>query len=219
MTTLQIVAILATVLCASIFAFYFIKIVKLGAPKDLSVKSGSVRKGVIYSNTIAMLPQHKESAYLHLPTYSMGIIFHIGTFIALLLYILSFFTHLSAWLHQFLWTHLWLQAILLIGFSISTLCGIALFLKRIVKKNLRQLSHIDDFISNGLVTLFQCMTLLFLFFLDHTVVVTCYYISAILLFLYMPVGKLRHALYFFAARYHLGFFYGWRNVWPTQKKD
>jgi len=45
-----------------------------------------------------------------------------------------------------------------------------------------------------------------------------YYISSILLFLYMPLGKLRHAVYYFAARYHLGFFYGWRNVWPNNEK-
>ena len=33
----------------------------------------------------------------------------------------------------------------------------------------------------------------------------------------MTVGKLKHVVYFFAARYHLGFFYGWRNVWPPHK--
>ena len=33
----------------------------------------------------------------------------------------------------------------------------------------------------------------------------------------MPLGKLRHAVYYFAARYHLGFFYGWRNVWPNKE--
>jgi len=213
MTVLQIIAIIATAMCATIFFFHFIRIIKLGAPKDLSTKSGNVNKGVIYSGTIAMMPQHKESAYLHLPTYSMGIIFHIGIFIALLLYILSFFINFSIWLQEYPWLH----ALLLMGFIISTSCGVALFLKRIVKKSLRQLSHIDDFLSSGLVTLFQCMTLLFLFFLHNPTIITCYYISAILLFTYMPVGKLKHLLYFFAARYHLGFFYGWRNVWPPKR--
>ena len=45
-----------------------------------------------------------------------------------------------------------------------------------------------------------------------------YYIITTILLLYMPVGKLKHLVYYFSARYHLGFFYGWRNVWP-QKKD
>jgi hypothetical protein len=213
MTILQISAIVVTTLCVAVFIFHFIRIMKLGAPKDLSSKSGSVTKGILYSNTVAMLPHHKESAYLHLPTYTMGIIFHIGIFIALLLYIFSFFTNFTIWLQQYPWLH----AILLMGFIFSSSCGIILVLKRFVKKSLRQLSHIDDFLSCGLVTLFQCMTLLSLFFLRHPIVTTCYYISAILLLLYMPVGKLKHLLYFFAARYHLGFFYGWRNVWPPKK--
>ena len=153
MTVLQIIAITAIVLCAVVFIFHFIRIVKLGAPKDLSAKSGSISKGVVYSSTSAMMPHHKESAYLHLPTYSMGIIFHIGIFMALLLYTLSFFAIFTSWLQQYPWLH----AILLMGFIFSTSCGIALFFKRIVTKNLRQLSHIDDFLSNGLVT--RCINL------------------------------------------------------------
>jgi hypothetical protein len=43
-----------------------------------------------------------------------------------------------------------------------------------------------------------------------------YFIAISLLFLYFPLGKLKHAIYFFAARYQLGFFYGWRGVWPPQ---
>ena len=213
MTILQIAALTATVLCVAIFTFYFIRIVKLGAPKDLSVKSGNVTKGVIYSGTGAMMPHHKESAYLHLPTYTMGIIFHIGIFIALLLYICSFFPFFTLWVQQYFWLH----AILLIGFTISTSCGIALFAKRVIKKSLRQLSHLDDYFSSGLVVLFQLMTLLSLFSLYSPTITNCYYISAILLFVYMPIGKLKHLLYFFAARYHLGFFYGWRNVWPPKR--
>ncbi len=214
MTVLQIIAIVATILCAVIFAFYFVRIVKLGAPKDKSEKSGNVNQGVLYSGTVAMMPNHKESAYLHLPTYTMGIVFHIGIFIAFIIYILSFFTNFTVWLQQYPWIHL----ILLMGFMISSGCGIALFLKRVVKKSLRQLSNIDDYLSNGLVTLFQVMTLLSLFSLNNSNIITCYYISTILLFFYMPVGKLKHVLYFFAARYHLGFFYGWRNVWPPTKR-
>jgi hypothetical protein len=43
-----------------------------------------------------------------------------------------------------------------------------------------------------------------------------YFIFAGVLFLYLPSGKLKHSLYFFAARYHLGFFYGWRGIWPLK---
>jgi len=46
-----------------------------------------------------------------------------------------------------------------------------------------------------------------------------YNITATILFLYLPFGKLKHVVYYFAARYHLGFFYGWRNTWPPRKKE
>jgi nitrate reductase gamma subunit len=45
-----------------------------------------------------------------------------------------------------------------------------------------------------------------------------YYFISIILFLYLPFGKLKHAVYYFAARYHLGFFYGWRNTWKPKKE-
>ena len=76
----------------------------------------------------------------------------------------------------------------------------------------------DDFISTGLVTLFLLMTTLNMLFPTVSAVNTIYYISSILLLLYLPLGKLRHVVYYFAARYHLGFFYGWRNVWPNHEK-
>ena len=44
-----------------------------------------------------------------------------------------------------------------------------------------------------------------------------YYIIMALLFVWMPLGKIKHVLYFFFARYHLGFFYGWRGTWPPKK--
>lgn len=76
---------------------------------------------------------------------------------------------------------------------------------------LRSLSNPDDYLSNILVTLFQAGTILTLYLPE---VRASYFILASILFLYIPLGKLKHVIYFFAARYHLGFFYGWRGVWP-----
>ena len=80
------------------------------------------------------------------------------------------------------------------------------------------MSNLDDYLSNMLTTLFQLMTALLLWFHDSTLVSTLYYIEVSLLLLYIPQGKLKHMLYYFAARYHLGFFYGWRNVWPKKER-
>jgi hypothetical protein len=89
-----------------------------------------------------------------------------------------------------------------------------------IKKELRALSNPDDYISNILVTLFQFLTLaviaLPLLAPSYSpTVLPSYYLTFTLLMLYLPVGKLRHTIYFFAARYHLGYFFGRRGTWPS----
>lgn len=213
MSIMQYLAIAAAVYCFVSLFVHFVKIVRLGAPKDKSEPSGSVKEGVIYANTRAMMPTEKESAYLHLPSYAVGILFHIGIFCSLLFFVLSFFPFFNRWIGDgSVWHYL-----LAIPSAIGAVCGILLFFRRMVSKDLKVLSMPDDFISTCLVALFQLMTTLYLLFPASGAVNTIYYISCILLLLYMPLGKLRHAVYFFAARYHLGFFYGWRNVWPKRE--
>ncbi len=183
----------------------FIRLIRLGKPKDFSEASGDIGKGISYSFIGAMSPKSKESAYLHLPTYAAGIVYHIGTFVSLLLFVLLFFP---------IPYPQWMLYILSIGLGISTASGIMLFIKRLKSKELRQLSSPDDYLSNGLTTLFQLMTAIMLIFPSIAIL---YYFSAILLLIYIPIGKLKHLVYFFSARYHLGFFYGRRNSWPVQK--
>jgi len=172
-----------------------------------------VKEGVVYANTIAMMPNQKESAYLHLPSYATGMLFHIGLFCCLLFFVLSFFPFFNNWIGGCNWHY-----VLAIPTALGTVCGIILFVRRLVSKDLKPFTMPDDYISCGLVTFFQLMTTLYLCCSTCCGSVTIlYYISSILLFLYMPLGKLRHAVYYFAARYHLGFFYGWRNVWPNHE--
>lgn len=198
----------ALAICLLVLLAHFIRLIRLGNPKDYSKKSGSVVKGVAYSASIAMI-DHKESAYLHMPTYFAGMVYHIGTFVSLLLFI--FFLINIAWnvmLPQYL------QWILIAGLSISTACGFSLFVKRLIVRTMRNLSNADDYISNLIVTLFQLLTILYLF---CNCTEKYYFVFVSVLLLYMTVGKLKHVVYFFAARYHLGFFYGWRNTWPPKK--
>ena len=212
---MQYLAIAAAVYCLVSLFIHFVKIVRLGAPKDMSEPSGSVKEGVIYANTRAMMPTEKESAYLHLPSYATGMLFHIGLFCCLLFFVLSFFPFFNRWITGGCNWHL----ILAIPPALGTICGFILLIRRLVSKDLKLFTMPDDFISCGLVTLFQLTTTLYLSMSTLCGSVTIlYYISSILLFLYMPLGKLRHAVYYFAARYHLGFFYGWRNVWPNNEK-
>ncbi|MBN1633678.1 MAG: hypothetical protein JW917_05895, partial [Ignavibacteria bacterium] len=167
----------------------------------------NLKTAVAYSLTGSMNPFKKESAYLHLPTYTAGILYHFGTFISFVLYFLFLFNI------RFPLTLKWVLIFVLI---VSGVNGLGIFLKRISAKKIRRLSNPDDFISNLLVTMFQIFTLIMLLIES---VSTFYFICASLLFLYIPLGKLKHSLYFFAARYQLGFFYGWRGIWPIKSNE
>ena len=209
----QYMALGCLVVCFAACLWHFFRLIHLGKPKDLSPKSGNIAKAEVYSYTMAMLPNEKESAYLHIPTFTAGIFFHIGTFISLALFIFFFFADTELFRQ-------WLALAILMLFMLfmlifGALSGFILFLKRIFSKKLRALSTLDDFLSNFLTTLFQLFTGFYLIFGDLFAVY--YYVSASILLLYMPIGKLRHVVYFFAARYQLGFFYGWRNSWPPKK--
>lgn len=213
MSIIQCISIASAVICLCSLLVFFIRLVQLGKPNDLSEKSGSTEKGILYSNTTAMLPQNKESAFLHLPAYATGMIFHMGTFLSLLIFILSFFPFFGQWISSTDQIH-FIPAILLV---ITCFCGYILLFRRLCSKNLQTLSHPDDYISNAVTSTFQLFTALYLFFPTSPCATTFYYIFCSILFLYLPLGKLRHVVYYFAARYHLGFFYGWRNVWPRNE--
>lgn len=197
-------SLIAFVICCISLAFHLIRLIRLGSPKDYSFKRGNLKSAVIYSFTGAMNPCEKESAYLHLPTYTAGILYHIGTFLSIIIFFLLLLNIKITGAFQ--WAFLCLLAV-------SSISGFGIFIKRIALKKLRFLSNPDDYISNLLVTAFQIFTLIILFYEAY---IPYYFVCAVLLFLYIPLGKLKHSLYFFAARYQLGIFYGWRGVWPAK---
>jgi hypothetical protein len=192
--------------CLLNVAVHLIRLIRLGKPADFSTPLGEVHTGVAYSFTAGMSPKKKESAYLHLPTYAAGMIFHLGIFLSLLLYLVMLF-----YLPE---PGSLLRIIPAVLLSVSTVCGLAILIKRFVSPLLRNLSNPDDYISNMLVTLCQLTLALYLAF---PATGKLFWLISALLWLYFPLGKLKHAVYFFAARYHLGFFYGRRGVWPAPK--
>ena len=210
----QYVVLGALLYCFGAFLAHFLRLLRLGKPRDLSRKSGSVGRGVAYANTVAMMPSQKESAKMHLPTYMSGIVYHLGTFLSLLLMVLLFFHPVV----DFLIDYTAVTGILVGCLSVSCAFGFGLFFKRLFSSALRPLSNLDGYLSNLIVTCFQLFTLLYLLCLDGTRKLNAYNLVTALMLLYMPMGKLRHVLYYFSARFHLGFFYGWRNVWPPQKE-
>jgi hypothetical protein len=201
-------AVVGLAVCVISCIYHFIRIIKLGAPPEYARKAGNVGPAVRYAFTGAMSPFEKESAYLHWPTYIAGIIYHIGTFLAIAIFFLILFN---------VWFSSWLVWPFIVILTISTFCGIGILIKRITKHELSSLSNPDDYISNILVSFFQGMTAIVIWgIINFANYLPLYYVIAALLLLYFPLGKLKHAIYFFAARYHLGFFYGWRGVWPPK---
>ncbi len=200
----QWMAIVALLVCLLSCIYHSYRIVSLGNPPEYARRAGHIGKAVKYSFTGAMSPKVKESAYLHMPTYVAGIIYHLGTFLAIFMFFLVLF---NIWLQGWV---MWAAVVMLIA---SGLCGVGILIKRMSKHELRTLSSPDDYISNILVTAFQLITAVAMI---DAAYVPAYFIIVSLLMFYFPVGKLKHAVYFFAARYHLGYFYGWRGVWPPK---
>lgn len=207
MTWYQWILIVSFAICFIACLSHLIRIIRLGKPKDYARIAGNVSEGIKYSMTKAMNPKAKESAYLHLPAYAAGMLFHVGTFLSFALLLLNIldisFTLVVKYFLSFC-------------LLLSVGGGLFIFFKRIMNQQLRSLSNPDDFISNILVNAFQLLTLLVFW---TATMIQVYYITAAVLFLYIPLGKLKHLLYFFSARYHLGFFYGWRNIWPPAKSS
>jgi len=160
--------------------------------------------GIRYSFTGAMSPTKKESAYLHLPSYSAGMLFHVGLFAGIMNLCVNILGIPYAG-----WLRLTISAVLTAGIA----CGLFIFLKRVIKDNLRNLSNPDDYFSNLLVTGFQIISLITLWI---TGIVPVLYLYSSALVLYIPAGKLKHSFYFFSSRIALGNFYGSRGVWPSR---
>ncbi|MGA2623888.1 MAG: hypothetical protein ABSF91_08555 [Bacteroidota bacterium] len=195
-------ALAAFFVCLTSLSYHFVRLIRLGLPKDYSRRSGNVKSAIAYSFTGAMNPAKKESAFLHLPTYAAGLLYHLGTFVSTILFFLFFFNFNPDTSIR------WALAGVL---TLSGVSGIGIFLKRLTTHKLRSLSSPDDYVSNFLVTIFQVSALSVLVGEAPS---QLYFVCAGILLLYLPIGKLKHALYFFAARYQLGYFYGWRGVWP-----
>ncbi len=164
--------------------------------------AGDPRKGVAYAFGKGMSPAAKESAREHLPTWFAGVGYHLGIlaglgYVALLLVGIE----LDGMLR------LGFQAPLLAG----ALCGTGLLVKRAFTPRLRALSCPDDFLSNLLATAFVALAF------ARTISArldAAFLAETMLLLLWVPVGKIRHCLFFFTTRYHMATHFGRRGTFP-----
>jgi len=205
MTLLLISELLAlTGLLAAVYGIYrrYVETRQRALPADRSPLKGKPSDGVTYAFTAGMMPWAKESTRIHTVAYLRGIGFHIGIFAALAALIIS-----PAW--GLLPTSL---STLLAGvISLGALLGAAGGVMRIAERNLRGLSTADDHFAVWIVTVFMALAALAIW--NPAMLVPFYMVSAFTL-IYLPLGKIRHCLYFFFSRTFFGRFFGRRGVLP-----
>lgn len=173
--------------------------------KDFSQKVGNPIKAVIYNFTWAMTPKHKETIRLHPFKFSLGIVMHIGVFGALLKVLHLIVMPSSPSLFPFVLSPV---------FALSALAALLLLIGRINSSKMRYFSSAEDYISN-LIT-FGLVSLAFLH--EQGIFSSAsFLIYSSIFFFYLPLGKLRHALFFFTARFNYAWRLGIRGVYPTRK--
>lgn len=177
-----------------------------GGRKDHSERSGVPEKGMMYNFTVAMLPSHKETVKLHPMKFAAGVVMHTGAFIAIfsMILLLAFGT-----LHPVITVP---GSVIL---SISLIAAVFLLYRRMTDKILQSINTPDDLCAIASTTVYILLALLLHIGMINASIFLLY--SAIF-FLYFPLGKLRHALFFFVARGDYGRRLGYRGVYPVPHK-
>ncbi|MBN1223022.1 MAG: hypothetical protein JXB23_07215 [Candidatus Aminicenantes bacterium] len=197
---LRYVVIVSFIFTCTLLISLILRTFSFGKKKLYAVPQGDWKHGVAYAFGRGMTPWEKESAQKHLPTYFAGLIYHAGIFSGLFLLSSSIIAVPLSRLCL-----IFLQAFLALGIG----CGFGLFIKRSVVGYMRWISCPDDFAANLLVDVFLGMALLYTFVPG---LLAIFYSAAIVLFLYLPFGKIRHCLFFFYSRFLFGRFFGRRGA-------
>ena len=191
---MKLLVMLAGSWCVLLLGAQLLQARSYGRKRAFAPAAGNPGAGVRYAFTGAMLPWAKESVRMNPASYLGGLAYHAGLFAA--------FTMLF-------WPSRALAALPLAG----ALAGSALLAKRILKPHLRGLSNADDFIANGLATGFAALAGASAF-LPWAASILPWWCAALLF--YIPLGKIRHCVFFFLSRYHLGAFFGRRGSFPPE---
>lgn len=176
-----------------------------GGRPDFSRRAGHPIRAVLYSFTGAMLPAHKESVRNHPREFAVGMIMHMGVVLGLLaVLLLMLWPRAGADLLYYARPLLWL----------ALLASMILLLRRLLSPALRALSAPDDYLASLATGGFLAMASIPPLAAQQGALLLC----AALLLIYLPLGKLRHAVFFFLARGDLGARLGHRGVYPPPVK-
>jgi nitrate reductase gamma subunit len=138
--------------------------------------------------------------------YGAGLLYHAGIFCALALLAAETFVFTLPG---------FAVRVLRLGLAIGAAAGVGILVKRAVRPLSRALSRTEDYAANILVDLF----LLAGWAATLTRTATAPFLGiSILLFVYIPLGKIRHCLFFFPSRIFFGGLFGRRGVLPPVSK-
>jgi nitrate reductase gamma subunit len=192
--------------CIVVLAVMVIRTLAFGRRPTYAHPRGSSLAGILYAFGPGMLPWAKESAAKHIWTYVGGILYHVGILMAMLF--------LATVLLSISLPQTFLQPVRML-LIIGLVSGVALLVKRILKPQMRALSGGDDYLANIIVDIFLLFALVATF--AETTPVP-FLAAAIIIFIYIPFGKLRHCVFFFYSRVLFGEFFGKRGVVPHPSK-
>jgi hypothetical protein len=168
--------------------------------KDLARERGAAGKGILFAFTLGMAPWEKESTRIHWIAYMRGIFFHVGIFMAFGVLLASpWLEALPDWL-------VWL-GLVITGFG--ALFGFAGIFMRLSGPNERALSVPDDYASVFLTSLFIAFAFMTLLWSS---VLPAFYVMTGITGAYIPLGKIRHCVYFFYSKFFFGKGFGHRGV-------
>lgn len=201
-STLHLGLLIAAIYAAVALAVMLITTASIKRKPLYAKADGSEWDGVKYAFTAGMLPSAKESVRMHMPTFVGGMLYHGGIFAAVIqLLIVVFGLRLPPPIV------LAMRILILAGLA----AGLALLIKRITLVRMRIISSPDDFIANSLVDIFLALSIAATM---TTGVEPWLVLCAIILLLYIPVGKIRHCVFFFYTRLNFGRLFGRRGVLP-----
>jgi hypothetical protein len=167
---------------------------------------GDVRRALLYNFTIAMLPSHKESVALHPISFGAGALLHLAVFASLT----------GAFSTLFFPASFQMAGSFFGGTAVAGLLScLFLLFRRFFEYELRTISVPDDFVASLSVAFFLGMAALASF---GSLSIIAFQFATTLLLVYLPLGKLRHAVFFFLARADLGRKLGWRGVYPPSRE-
>lgn len=195
---------LSMLLCIGGLVWLLKKTLSFGKKNLFAKPRGSAGKGVLAAFTTGMMPWKKESARNHLPTYITGVIYHIGIFLSMVVFLSKMVSYSipDSLIH-----------LLRAGLAAGLIGGLGLFIKRLALPAIKFISNPDDYASNLIVTSFLAFALLTMHSNNW---LWLWYLNAIIMFVYIPLGKIRHCFFFFYTRILFGRFQGRRGIMPLK---